>query len=300
MMREPPAALPAGAATAPAPPLRGPCRVSLDVFEGPLDLLLHLIKKNEVAIADIPVARITEQYLAYLDMMRDLDLDIAGEYLVMAATLVLIKSRMLLPAAEDEPEEEADPRADLVRQLLEYQRYREAALALAERPLLQRDVFAREPVADVEGAGADPGPRLRVSPWDLLAALQAVLRRARPEPVHEVVVERVSLRDRAERLLARLRHERTVAFESLFDEAATRLEIVVTFLALLELMRLGGVRAVQSALFDRIVIELAVDDPATLSFDRLDEYDGARVGAGAADAPADAAPAAEADAAPGE
>ena len=121
-------------------------RVKLDVFEGPLDLLLHLIKKNEVEIVDIPIATITEQYLAYLDMMRELNLDIAGEFLVMAATLTLIKSRMLLPPSEDEEDdEEADPRAELVQQLLEYQRYREAALALAERPLLHRDVFVREP-----------------------------------------------------------------------------------------------------------------------------------------------------------
>ena len=109
-------------------------RVKLDVFEGPLDLLLHLIKKNEVEIVDIPVATITEQYLAYLEMMQNLRLDVAGEFLVMAATLMLIKSRMLLPPSEDDAdEEEADPRADLVRQLLEYQRYREAALALSER-----------------------------------------------------------------------------------------------------------------------------------------------------------------------
>src|SRR5262245_17673476 len=114
----------------------GAYRVRLDRFEGPLDLLLHLIKKNEVDVRELPVAQITEQYLGYLDLMRDLSLDIAGEYLVMAATLTLIKSRLLLPSPEPEEGEEADPRADLVRQLLEYQRYREAAESLAERPLL--------------------------------------------------------------------------------------------------------------------------------------------------------------------
>lgn len=255
--------------------MTSPYRVKLDIFEGPLDLLLHLIKKDEVEIVDIPVARITEQYMEYLEMMRDLSLDVAGEYLVMAATLMLIKSRMLLPPSEeDAEEEEADPRADLVRQLLEYQRYREAALALAERPLLQRDVFAREPFADVE-LPADAGvPRLQVSTWELLAALKAVLARARPEAVHEVVTERVSLRERAQVLLDRLVRKRAVDFDSLFDDTATRLEMVVTFLALLELMKMGAVRAVQADLFGRIVIELATDAPASLEFGLLDDYDG--------------------------
>src|SRR5499426_3175937 len=129
-------------------------RVQLDLFEGPLDLLLHLIKSNAVDVKDIPVATITEQYLAYLDLMRDLSLDVASEYLVMAATLILIKSRLLLPSPEAEDDEEADPRADLVRQLLEYQRYREAAASLAERPFLRRDVFTREMSA--EGVPPDP------------------------------------------------------------------------------------------------------------------------------------------------
>jgi len=250
-------------------------RVKLDAFEGPLDLLLHLIKKNEVEIVDIPVAKITEQYMSYIEVMRELNLDVAGEYLVMAATLTLIKSRMLLPSSEDDADdEEADPRADLVRQLLEYQRYREAALALAERPLLQRDVFVREPFTDVEPPGEGELPRLQVSTWELLAALKAVLQRARPETVHEVVTERVSLRDRARGLLDRLVRERVVDFENLFDDTTTRLEMVVTFLALLELMKMGGVRAVQADLFGKIVVELATDDPTSLSFGLLDEYDG--------------------------
>ena len=254
--------------------MTSPYRVKLDVFEGPLDLLLHLIKKNEVELVDIPVAKITEQYMAYIEMMRDLNLDVAGEYLVMAATLTLIKSRLLLPSAGDEEEEEEDPRADLVRQLQEYQRYREAALALAERPLLHRDVFAREPFADLEPPAEGELPRLQVSTWELLAALKAVLQRAQPATVHEVVTERVSLRDRARVLLDRLTQVRVMDFESLFDDATTRLEIVVTFLALLELMKMGGVRAVQADLFGRIVVELAMDDPSALSFGLLDEYDG--------------------------
>src|SRR5262245_37783007 len=151
-------------------------RVRLDLFEGPLDLLLHLIKRNEVDVTDIPVAQITEQYLGYLDLMRELNLDVASEYLVMAATLTLLKSRLLLPAPPGEDDEEADPRADLVRQLLEYQRYREASAALAERPWLRRDVFAREPNA--EGLPPDPNekPAVKVTLFELLEAFRAVLK----------------------------------------------------------------------------------------------------------------------------
>ncbi len=250
-------------------------RVRLDVFEGPLDLLLHLIKKNEVEIVDIPIATITEQYLAYLEMMRELRLDVAGEFLVMAATLMLIKSRMLLPPSEDEEdEEELDPRADLVRQLLEYQRYREAALELSERPLLQRDVFVREPAIDLED-GETPGEplRLKVTTWELLEAFRAVLARARPEAVHEVVTDPVSLRDRVQALLRALSVARTLDFESLFEEDATRVEIIVTFLGLLELMKMGAVRATQDERCGRIIIELAIADAASVSLDGVDEYD---------------------------
>jgi segregation and condensation protein A len=250
-------------------------RVKLPVFEGPLDLLLHLIKKNEVEIVDIPIATITEQYLTYLQMMRELNLDVAGEFLVMAATLTLIKSRMLLPPSEgDEEEEEVDPRADLVRQLLDYQRYREAALALSERPLLHRDVFVREPLIDVEGV-ADTGepPHLKVTVWELLEAFRAVLKRARPEPVHEIVTEQLSLRDRVRTLLQTLSVVRSADFESLFDEDASRFAIIVTFLALLELMRMGAVRAMQEERYGRIVIELAVDDIAMVSLESVDEYE---------------------------
>jgi len=250
-------------------------RVRLPVFEGPLDLLLHLIKKNEVEIVDIPIAAITEQYLAYLEMMHQLNLDVAGEFLVMAATLTLVKSRMLLPPSEDDAdEEEADPRAQLVQQLLEYQRYREAALALSERPWLHRDVFAREPTMDVPAdATADVRPpRVQVTMWELLEAFRSILKRAKPESVHEVVVEPVSLRDRIESLLRTLGVARIVEFDSLFDEATTRIEIIVTFLALLELMKMSAVRAVQDERFGRIVVELAVADASTVLLDAVDEY----------------------------
>ncbi len=255
---------------------RPPYRVRLDLFEGPLDLLLHLIKKNEVAVTDIPVATITEQYLGYLDLLRELNLDVAGEYLVMAATLLLIKSRMLLPAAEtDEEDEEADPRADLVRRLLEYQRFREAAQALAERRWLGRDVFGREPGLESGDESAEPRPVVRATAWELLEAFRAVLKRARPEAVHEVTAEPVSLRERVQSLLRALSVARSLTFDSLFTEDATRPEVIVTFLALLELVKLGAVEAVQEALFGTIMIVLRVQNVDAVSIDLIEEYDGA-------------------------
>jgi segregation and condensation protein A len=255
-------------------------RIKLDVFEGPLDLLLHLVKKNEVELTDVPTAAITEQYLGYLEMMHELQLDVAGEYLVMAATLLLIKSRTLLPPSEEDTEdEELDPRANLVRQLLEYQRYREAALELAERPLLNRDVFVRPPLDDDSQELAelkldDAPPRVRATVWDLFEAFRRVLQKAAEvEPVHEIETEPVSLRDRARVVLEQLRAARCIEFESLFTESSTRLEVVVTFLALLELMRLKAVTATQEERFGRIVVELAVADVDKVAFDTIDEYE---------------------------
>jgi segregation and condensation protein A len=257
--------------------LRLPYRVRLELFEGPLDLLLHLIKRNEVDVRELPVAQITEQYLGYLELMRDLNLDIAGEYLVMAATLTLIKSRLLLPTAEPEEGEEADPRADLVRQLLEYQRFREAAESLAERPLLRRDTFTREP--STEGLPPEPegAPRLRVTLWELMEAFRAVLKRAEPDPVHQVEGEAISLRARIDGLLATLGVARQVTFESLFGAAPTRGYVIVTFLAVLELMKQHVVEALQEESLGPIVIVLAVDDVSTVAIDLLEEYDGAAV-----------------------
>ncbi len=244
------------------------CTVRLEVFEGPLDLLLHLIKKNEVSIADIPIATITDQYLAMLEAAPDFaNLDGAGEYLVMAATLAYIKSRMLLPAPE-EPEEDQDgddPRAALVRQLLEYQRYREAAVALGERNVLRRDVFPAPgepcpPPADGEPA---PPPVRDVSLADLLDALRDVLARRQPPRPHEILRPATSIVEAVRRILARFAVGEAVAFAELFDRGASRGDIIVTFLALLELVRLKVIRARQEAQFGPIVLRLAVEDLAT-------------------------------------
>lgn len=232
-------------------------KVQLEIFEGPLDLLLHLIKKNEVSITDIPIATITEQFLATLELMQSLSLDVAGEYLVMAATLMHIKSRMLLPAGADEEDDEEgqDPRADLVRQLLEYQRFKEAAEGLEKREVLKRDVFVRspEPPEEVETVGFE-----ELSLFDLISALGKVLERFPEESVHEVTLERVSVRDKMNALLDHLHRAGKVVFQSLFEGAASRMEVVVTFLAMLELVKIRAVRVLQEERVGPILIELAV------------------------------------------
>jgi segregation and condensation protein A len=233
-------------------------RVQLEIFEGPLDLLLHLIKKNEVSITDIPIAAITEQYLATLELMQSLSLDLAGEFLVMAATLIHIKSRMLLPAGEDEAQDEeegGDPREELVRRLLEYQRFKEAAAELEQREILTRDVFVRS------GASAEetPVPTFReASVFELLSALRRVLERLPQNDAHEVTLEKITVREKMTVVLDALRAGGDVLFETLFNEVKTRMEIVVTFLAMLELVKVRAIRIVQEELGGPIVIQPAV------------------------------------------
>jgi segregation and condensation protein A len=231
-------------------------KVQLEIFEGPLDLLLHLIKKNEVSITDIPIAVITEQYLATLDLMETLSLDVAGEFLVMAATLVHIKSRTLLPPDESEleDEEEGDPRDELVRRLLEYQRFKDAAGELERRDVLKRDVFVRspEPPDDVETVGFES-----VSLFDLISALRAVLDRLPKDSVHQVVLETVSMREKMSLLLDDLHRRGKVVFQDLFAGAVSRLEVVVTFLAMLELVKIRAVKIWQEEAAGPIVIALA-------------------------------------------
>jgi segregation and condensation protein A len=229
-------------------------KFQLDVFEGPLDLLLHLIKKNEVSITDIPIAVITEQYLAMLELMQGLDLDMAGEFLVMAATLVHIKSRMLLPPDEtgaDDEEEGGDPRDELVRRLLEYQRFKEAAGDLERRDILRRDVFARspEPPEHVETVGFE-----NVSLFDLISALRTVLERLPKDSVHQVVLETISVRERMSLLLDDLHRRGKIVFQELFAGAVSRLEVIVTFLAMLELVKIRAVKIWQEEATGPIVI----------------------------------------------
>lgn len=241
-------------------------KIKLDIFEGPLDLLLHLVKKNEMEVASIPIATITDQYLAYLDLLHELNLDLAGEYLVMAATLLQIKSRMLLPEEEREEEEAEDPRAQLVQQLLEYQRYREAAEELARREMLERDVFARPPTVE-EGEDKEE-ILLNVSLGDLLDALQEMLKQTTMDAAHAIALEEVSLTECLCTVVDKLRVEGEIFFLDLFSQNTSRLRILVTFLALLELVRTHMVGVWQEELFGPIRISLAVSaEEATLPED---------------------------------
>lgn len=230
--------------------------VQLEIFEGPLDLLLHLIKKNEVSITDIPIATITEQYLATLELMQNLSLDVAGEFLVMAATLIHIKSRMLLPTGDNEADEDegVDPHEELVRRLLEYQRYKEAAAELEQRDLLTRDVFVRSAPPTEEA-----GPRgfREVSVFDLLGALKRVIDRLPKDTVHEVALDKITVREKMTLLLETLRVHGSVLFESLFVEVKSRVEVVATFLAMLELVKVRAIRVFQEEMAGPIMIEAA-------------------------------------------
>ena len=231
-----------------------PYTVRLEMFEGPLDLLLHLIHKNEIDITNIPIALITEQYLEYLKLMKVLNLDVAGEYLLMASTLLHIKSKMLLPTSSEEEEEEGeDPRAELIRKLLEYQKYKNAAAELESRPMLDRDVFIR--LALVDNTEPREEERIEVNLFELLEAFRQVLEKVKPETFHEVILERISVEEKVQEILSLLQREkRSIAFHLLFPEQVSRRVIVVTFLAILELVKMKLVRIFQPAPFETIRI----------------------------------------------
>jgi segregation and condensation protein A len=225
------------------------CQVRLPLFEGPLDLLLHLIRENELEITDLPIAQVARQYLEYLEVLRELHLDVAAEYLVMAATLAWIKSRMLLPAdGESDDAEEIDPRAELIARLLEYQRFKEAAEALGRRPLLGREVFAP---AGVEIEPPPEGEReIAVGLLELVEALRRALRQAHAsEGVHEVVTETVTVRECMVAVVDALARSEVVELDELLrgpDGRASVSYLVATFLAILELARTAALRIYQS------------------------------------------------------
>ncbi|MBK1734541.1 segregation/condensation protein A [Halorhodospira abdelmalekii] len=227
--------------------------VFLETFEGPLDLLLYLIRRQNLDILDIPIAEVTRQYIEYVDLMQELRLELAAEYLVMAAMLAEIKSRMLLPrpalaAAEEEVE---DPRAELVRRLQEYERFKRAAAELDQLPRWGRDFF----VATVDAPACQPAtPVPEVGVADLLAALRGVLHRARFHEHHRVSREAISIRQRMSDMLERLGHGRYVGLEELLTAHEGRSGVVVTFLALLELVRESLVELTQAELFAPIYV----------------------------------------------
>jgi segregation and condensation protein A len=258
-------------------------QVALDVFEGPLDLLLHLVKKHELSILDIPISFVTEKYLEYLDAMAALDIDVAGEYLLMAATLCHIKSRELLPTPEPLEDEDGEagedgeveivPRADLIRRLLEYQKYKEAALHLGQQPVVGRNVWSRgTPVEDAVGDGVDAdaiAPLASFPVHKLIEAFDRVMQQAKLKVAHDVMIDRLSVSQKISELTDRLETEGRFTFSSMFsflrDDvprtlAEIRHEAVVTFLALLEMAKLRLVALSQPVTDEEIFIERAGED----------------------------------------
>ena len=242
--------------------------VKLPVFEGPLDLLLYLIKKDELDIYDIPIERITSQYLDYLRIIKMLDLEVAGDYLVVAATLLYIKSRVLLPHDQRPPEDEAeedDPRWELVRQLVEYKKYKDAAFELQQRLNRQENVHGRGSNVKPDMAADGSLPFDKVGLFDLLAVFQKILSRAsQNEDLRDIFEDRYTVSDKIQYILGEMTTRSRVVFETLFTDGATRTEIVVTFLAVLELIRLKQIGVTQDGVFGSI--ELVKLAPATSDF----------------------------------
>lgn len=266
--------------------------VSLPEFEGPLDLLLQLCQKHEIDILKLPISFITQKYLEYLSLMQLMHLDVAAEYLVMAATLAHIKSKMLLPAPppgqEDDTtaEEEEDPREALIRRLLEYQKYKQAAADLAARGITGRDVFMRGmTMEEAEPTGLPP--LAEVPLFSLLEAFQAVLSRAKVKITHDIVTDRITITDRIHELVAALGGKKRIEFTELFAGAETRFDLVITFLALLEMTRLRMTRLFQTDALSPIYIEIP---DGALQTSELDAPDHPPVRAEVKEAPVDDAP----------
>ena len=275
-------------------------KVELDEFSGPLDLLLYLIRQDEVDITTIPVARITDQYLAHLEVLQMINVNLAGEFLVMAATLLELKSRMLLPRSEAEDEEEEDPRADLIRQLIEYKKYKDAARQLAGRAREQALKHARGAAAALGLPEREPEDDLPIligelTVWDLLSAFKVILQQTSvADATREIALDDKPLTDHCNALLARLRDLGTATFRELFERGADRMTLISTFLALLELMKRYRLRAEQG---DREgEIRIRVLDPSPVTAAELIEKAPPPEPEPAPAAEADAAPAADAEA----
>ncbi|MFY0577220.1 segregation and condensation protein A [Cystobacter fuscus] len=259
-------------------------RIALPNFEGPLDLLLHLIREHRLDIFDIPLALITEKYLEYLERMREINLDIAGEFLVMAATLAHLKSRMLLPrqdvaeqavdaVAELQQEEAGDPREELVRRLLEYQKYKDAAEQLARQDILDRDIFPRRvPVEAVPIPEEEVGLQ-EFSVLKLIEALDRVMERLAPKLQHEVVREKVSLSDAMRRIAEKLAAAESCTFDSLFEEQRTRQAVIITFLAILEMVKRRLLKVSQEEPLAAILLRPNGDALKNLLPTEMDESD---------------------------
>ncbi|MBB5352227.1 segregation and condensation protein A [Haloferula luteola] len=232
-------------------------KVRLEIFEGPLDLLLYLIKKDEVDIQDISIARITRQYLQYIETFRLLNIDLAAEFIVMAANLMYLKSRTLLPRQDQPPEEDAeedDPRWDLIRQLIEYKKFKDAASFLTHREVEQEGRFALQP--EKPEVDPEPPPLAEVSIFDLIRAFQNVLKRfEESHDLGDIVDDRYTVADKIEMLLTRFAPGQAERFDRLFADAATKAEVIVTFLAVLELMKMNQFLIRQTGVFGEIEVE---------------------------------------------
>jgi len=229
-------------------------KVKLEVFEGPLDLLLYLIKKEEIEIKDIPIAKITDQYLGYLEVMKMLDLNIAGEFVLMAATLMHIKSKMLLPPVESEEEAiEEDPRAELVRRLLEYKKFKEVAGELYHMETRQKDFFARPVTEDSKPEPAEDA-YFEASLFDLITAFNKVMKEIPKKTFHEFVKDEFTVEEKMHDIFHLLVKKSTIYFTQLFTKAKNKAEIITIFLALLELIRLKEILIRQASVFGEIEI----------------------------------------------
>jgi segregation and condensation protein A len=241
-------------------------KVQLEIFEGPLDLLLYLVKKEEVDIYEVNLTKIATQFIEYVELMKELDLDIAGEFLVMAATLMYIKSRELLPKNQQvevpDEEEEEDPRWELIRQLVEYKKFKDAAAQLHERELLQEQIYARIPGRPDFAADQPANVRPEVSIFDLVNAVSSILKRyGQREQTRDVFEEKWSVSEKIELVANLLKERQRLKFSELFEDATSRAEVVVTFLALLELIRMKQLRIEQSEAFAEIEISPALPPP---------------------------------------
>ena len=247
-------------------------RCNLDIFEGPLDLLLHLVKEQKMDIYDIRIAEITRQYLSYLDLLSELNLEMVGEYLVMAAELAKIKSKTLLPIPESEEDALTaageDPRAELMRRLLEYQRYKEAAFELRQKEYDQQQLFTR--AGEVVLENSEEELLIEANVFDLLTAFQKVLKEKSFKKDYEIKVTTLSVSDRINDILETLNLSESVTFDSLFTTLNTKQEVIVTFLAILELMRMQLIRSQQARQFDVIRIYAAVN--REIQTERLKEF----------------------------
>ncbi len=232
-------------------------KLKLDIFEGPLDLLLYLIKKNDIDIKDIPIVEVTEQYMQYIEMMKILDLDIVGDFLVMAATLMQIKSRMLLPPnPEDEDEDEPDPKDELIRRLYEYKRFKELAEALQKKEKERSYLFARgvdeKRLAQIKEEATEI--YFDANLFDLISALTSALNRQPEEIIHEIVKDEVTVEEKIHKILHCMIEKESITLTELFEDTKNKMDIIATFLAILELIRLKEIRAVQKKPFEEIKI----------------------------------------------